>query len=117
MDEITAMLIFFAGVLIRIGIPVLLTVALIWAFGKLDARWKREAALHKSERPALALQVRNSGCWQTRGCSEEGRKRCPAYAQPDLPCWQVFRKDDGRLKERCIGCQVFANAPVPVSGD
>lgn len=117
MDELTTIFIFFAGVLVRIGIPVALTVALIWVFGQLDARWKREAALHQGERPALASQVRNSGCWQYQGCSEENRKRCPAYAQLDMPCWQVFRKEDGRLKERCIGCQVFANAPVPVSGD
>ena len=115
MDELMATFIVFTGVLLRIGIPVALTVALIWAFGQLDARWKREAALHGYERPRV--KVSNSGCWQVHGCSEENRKRCPAYAQLDMPCWQVFRKEDGRLKEKCLGCQIFANAPVPVSGD
>jgi hypothetical protein len=117
MDEITTLIVFFAGVLLRIGIPVALTIVLIWAFAKLDARWKREAALHASERPASAIQARNTGCWKVHGCSEEGRKRCPAYNRLDLPCWQVFRREDGQLKERCLGCQVFANAPLPVSGD
>lgn len=117
MDELMTGLILLTGVLIRIGIPVALTVGLIWVFGQLDARWKREGALSKHERTSPAFQVSNSGCWKYHNCSEEGRKRCPAYAQLDKPCWQVFRSTDGRLKERCIGCQVFANAPVPVSGD
>jgi hypothetical protein len=115
MDELLTIIIFLAGVLVRIGIPVAITVGLIWLFRQLDARWKRDAALGKRSAPAYA--VGNSGCWEVHGCSEENRKRCPAYAQLDTPCWQVFRKEDGRLKERCIGCQVFASAPVPVSGD
>jgi hypothetical protein len=117
MDEVMTILIFLAGVLLRIGIPVALTVLLIWAFAQLDARWKREAALHPSDRPSPALRVGNTGCWETRGCLEKDRKRCPAYAHLDMPCWQAYRREDGRLKERCLGCPVFANAPVPVSGD
>lgn len=114
MDETMTFLSFFIGVVLRIGVPVALTLVLIWVFGQLDARWKRDAALHKSVRPSLASQVHNTGCWEYNRCSEEGRSRCPAYAQPELPCWQVFRKNDGQLQERCLGCGVFAHAPVPV---
>jgi hypothetical protein len=27
----------------------------------------------------------------------------------------VFRNRDGRLQERCIGCDVFRHSPVPVT--
>lgn len=114
MEELMPIFTLFIGVLLRVGVPVVLTLALILVFKYFDALWKRDAALRKSERPLLSTQVRNTGCWEVNGCSEEGRSRCPAYANPDIPCWQVFRNKNGQLKERCLGCGVFAHAPVPV---
>ena len=98
---------FFLGVLLRLGIPVGVTVLLLVWLHRLDKRWQKEA---------LALPVVPAGkpCWEIKGCSEEKKKACPAAAQAKTPCWQVFRTKDGVMKEACLGCDVFRRAPVPV---
>jgi hypothetical protein len=104
MDSI---LTFFLGILLRIGLPVSVTALVFLLLRRLDDRWQKEA---------LAIPVISSQrpCWETRGCSEEKRKDCPAFAHSKNPCWQVFRTPNGLLKEECLGCDVFRLAPVPV---
>lgn len=100
------------GILLRIGIPVAITAILVYLFTRLDKHWQKEAERSQTVMtPALA---RNYGCWDINGCSEEAKKRCRAYANPDSPCWQVYRTKNGQLQERCLGCKVFKEAPVPV---
>ncbi len=98
---------FILGVLIRLGIPVAVTVLALVLLHQLDRRWKNEA---------LALPVIPSGkrCWEIKGCSDEKKKNCPAFARQNEPCWQVFRSKNGLMKETCVGCEVFRRAPVPV---
>ena len=98
---------FFLGVLLRLGIPVIVTVLLLVWLHRLDKRWQKEA---------LAVPVVPAGtpCWEIKGCPEEKKKTCPAAAQTKMPCWQVFRTKDGVMKEACLGCDVFRRAPVPV---
>lgn len=99
------------GLFIRVGIPIVLTVFVVYGLRKLDERWKREAAGDKIP----VVQARNIGCWKINNCAPENFSRCAAYANPDKPCWQVFRQADGHLQERCLLCQVFRRSPVPVS--
>jgi hypothetical protein len=98
---------FLLGVLLRLGIPITVTVLLLALLHRLDRRWQKEA---------LALPVVPAGkpCWKIMGCSEEKKRNCPAVAQPEIPCWQVFRTKDGVMKETCLGCDVFRQAPLPV---
>ena len=98
---------FLLGVLLRLGIPIAVTVLVLLLLHRLDKRWQAQA---------LALPVVPAGkpCWEIKGCSEEKKKNCPAMAQPKAPCWQVFRTRDGVMKETCLGCDVFRQAPVPV---
>jgi hypothetical protein len=102
------------GILIRLGIPLALTVLLVnWQQG-LDRRWqeeaKREVELQKVKVPLAS----NTGCWNLKGCSEESKAKCQAFRHQEVPCWQLFRSPKGLLQEKCIGCQVFKEAPVPV---
>lgn len=108
-NEVAAVLV---GLLIRFGIPIGLTVLLVWALSKLDAHWRAEAEARKVRTSALGADVRQVRCWETRDCAPEQRQDCPAYHEPELPCWQVFRVRDGRLQEACFGCGVFREAPV-----
>ncbi len=103
-----AVLAFVLGLLVRIGIPVAVTALIFFLLRRLDERWQKEA---------LAIPVISSQrpCWETKGCSEQKRKDCPAFAQPNIPCWQVFRTKNGLLREECLGCDVFRLAPSPVS--
>jgi hypothetical protein len=99
---------FVLGLLLRIGIPVAVTALIFFLLRRLDERWQKEA---------LAIPVISSSersCWEVKSCSEEKRKNCPASAQPNIPCWQVFRTKNGLLREECLECEVFRLAPVPV---
>jgi len=102
-----AVLNFILGLLLRIGLPVLVTVGIFYLLRRLDERWQAEA------RSLPVLNVARTPCWEARDCPEEKQKSCPAYAQSDTPCWQVFRAKDGVLKEACLGCDVFRQARVP----
>jgi hypothetical protein len=39
-------------------------------------------------------------------------ENCQA-AKSSLPCWQAKRQPNGYLKEDCLACPVFLEAPVP----
>jgi hypothetical protein len=101
------------GLLVRFGLPILGTVLVIWFFRRLDAHWQAEAARQLHMGTPVALADREP-CWDQRHCSPEMRNNCRAYLQQGIPCWQLFRAEDGRLKEACLGCEVFRKAPVPV---
>lgn len=98
-------------VLLRVALPIAVTIAFILVFRWLDERWKKEADLADSK----LVQVGNIGCWDINKCPEEQRAKCTAYINPNKPCWQVFRDKNGRLQERCIGCDIFRHAPVPLT--
>ena len=111
MDELITTLVVVLGVLLRVAIPIAVTFTFIRLLKWLDERWQQEADLKST----TAVKAGNIGCWDVNNCSEELRAGCQAYANPETPCWQVFREKDGRLQERCIGCDIFKHAPVPVT--
>ncbi len=107
--QMNSFLLFLLGILVRIGIPVAVTILVIALLRRLDRRWQKQS---------LALPVIAAGgrpCWEAKGCSQEKRKGCPAATNPDVPCWQIFRSRNGALREDCLGCDVFRQAPVPAS--
>ncbi len=95
------------GLLIRLGIPLAVTAAILAILYAFDKRWQKQAQ---------ALPVIPSGkpCWEVKGCSEEAKRNCPAAAQPNVPCWYVFRTRNGVMKEVCLECEVFRRAPAPI---
>jgi hypothetical protein len=110
MEALNVIITVIVGLLVRFGIPIALTVILVYLLRRLDERWQAEA---KRELLALPL-ARNIGCWDVKNCSPEQRQKCSAYSHPDSPCWQHFRDQQGALQERCLGCDVFRQAPVPL---
>ena len=111
MDELITTVAIIVGVLLRVAIPLAVTFTFIRLLKWLDERWQQEADL----KGVTVVQAGNIGCWEVNNCPEEQLAGCRAYANPDKPCWQVFREKDGRLQERCIGCDIFKHAPVPVT--
>lgn len=105
METFTSLLAIFAGLLLRLAIPIAGTVLLIYALRKLDAHWQAEAKL-------APVHVEKIECWKVKGCSEEQRRNCIGAASP-LPCWQAYRQPNGYLQEKCISCDVFVSAPIP----
>ena len=110
MEALNALLTVIIGLLIRFGLPIILTVILVYLLKRLDERWQAEARRELLEVP----MVRNTGCWDVKNCTPEQRKSCSAYSHPETPCWQHFRDKQGALQDRCLGCDVFRQAPIPV---
>jgi hypothetical protein len=93
------------GLTLRLAIPILLTVLVVQILARLDRHWRAEA-----ERGPV--QVEKPRCWKTKGCSPAQRKACLGFASP-LPCWQAFRLPSGYLDQKCLGCPVLVQAPLP----
>ncbi len=95
------------GILLRLGVPILLTFLFAMFLKWLDRRWQEEAELDKS----IALTVSQNGserrpCWDIHNCPDNLKKNCKAYANPAVPCWEVFRVN-GRLKPACQDCKAL----------
>jgi hypothetical protein len=105
MHDTSAALAVLIGLGLRIAIPVLMTVLAVFALARLDRHWQSEAG---SDSPAIAKPE----CWKTQRCSSAKRRDCPGYTSA-LPCWQVFRRSNGYLNQRCLVCPVLVAAPAP----
>ena len=106
METLTSILTVIAGLFLRLAIPIAGTLLLVYVLHKLDAHWQAEA----ERTPVIIEKVE---CWKVKGCSEEQRKNCMGAISP-LPCWQAQRQPNGYLQEKCLSCEVFITAPVPV---
>lgn len=109
METITPLLTVITGFTLRLAIPIAITAIAIYFLRRLDMRWQAEA-----KEQLLAPTVEKPKCWVINNCSAEMRESCPGY-QSEQPCWQAFRDENGYLQERCLGCDVFLNAPIPVN--
>lgn len=115
MDQLSDIAALLLGLLLRYGVPIGITAFLAWLLTRFDARWQEQADRRRKPLQTLGAEVRQVRCWETTECSRDQREKCPAYAKPSVPCWQVFRRRDARLKEACFTCQVFLEAPVPTT--
>jgi hypothetical protein len=102
------------GLVLRIGIPVAITILVFYWLNRMDQRWQEESEKEQNSIQVLNHVSGNTRCWETRRCSEESKSKCPAFQKQGTPCWQVFRRSNGVLKEQCMGCKVFQDAPVPI---
>ena len=107
MEAITPLLAVITGFAIRLAVPILITAVAIHFLKRLDTRWQAEA-----EEQLLLQPVEKIKCWEIKGCTAEKRATCAGYLS-NQPCWQAFREENGHLKERCLGCDIFRESPVP----
>jgi len=105
MNSTAAALAVLIGLAVRLAVPILITVLVVFALGRLDRHWRTEAE-------NMPLKVEKPRCWKTQGCTAAQRKACAGFLSP-LPCWQVFRLPSGYLDEKCLGCPVLLQAPLP----
>lgn len=109
MENQTVLLVVLTGLLLRIGVPLAITIIAIMILRKVDARWQTEAEVEAVSQPVL---VEKEQCWEYKECDPEDVKICPAANSP-LPCWQVMRQKNGYLREDCLTCKIFQQAPLP----
>lgn len=106
MEGIHPVVVFLAGVFVRLALPIAVTLAVIHFLRRLDAHWQQEAE------GQIRVQVEKPECWKIKNCPPVQRSSCPAYSSSQ-PCWQVHRLPNGYLNENCLTCNVFQNAPAP----
>ncbi|MCB9158349.1 MAG: hypothetical protein H6644_00560 [Caldilineaceae bacterium] len=107
-----------AGIFVlRLGLPLVVTFGVAWWLRRLDTRWQAEArAAYIADRwgrsdapPAVnAVQTSPTPCWVVRGCTAEDRAACAAHGQPNVPCWVVRLRREGKLPKACLKCELFA---------
>lgn len=116
MENIQSTIVVLLGFLLRLAIPIAITILLVVLLRHFDKRWQVSA-----ETKAFAgLKPRNPGCWDVKHCSAEQRATCHAYAHPDTPCWQIKRNSQGLLQQECLVCKIFNDAvpaTVSIGGD
>jgi hypothetical protein len=108
MDALYSVLAILIGLILRLVLPIAITIIAIYFLRKLDTHWQVEAE-HELHVPANKVE-----CWDVKHCPIEQRKECPAFTSP-LACWQVNRLPNGYLHEECLTCKVFRNAPPPMA--
>jgi hypothetical protein len=101
---------------VRLAIPLLVTMLIVYALRRLDARWQAEAQQRgegaTAAAPHEALAVSTAPCWQVRRCPPQRRDRCPAYLRPNLNCWAARNQAEGRLPDRCLTCILFKQSQL-----
>jgi hypothetical protein len=139
MEGLTNVLLILALFFLRLGVPILVTVAIGYGLCKLDAKWRSEAereargeagvrtdeimpqlagqpmAIRLPEAvPASMFAVAGGApCWDVKGCSEAMRANCAAFRQPAVPCWQARTQAEGRLPAPCKSCHLYSPVMVP----
>jgi hypothetical protein len=103
----TSILVVLTSIFIRIALPLLLMIGLVYLLRRLDAHWQ-EQALYIQKLEARGAQEHT---WELKACSIEGMAHSPALHSSE-PCWQVFRKSNGYIHEECLRCKVFGATPV-----
>lgn len=109
METIAAIFALCFGLLMRLALPIAVTIVAVYLLQKLDAHWQTQA---EAELEAQAARIERLECWKIKGCPPEQRQTCPAFMSTKS-CWQVYRRPNGYLLEGCLTCKVFLNAPIP----
>ena len=107
MEWLNSLLVVLAGLFLRLAIPIAITLLAVYILHKVDVRWQEEAA----QVPPV-VDVPKIACWTIKNCPANQRTDCPSPTSSE-PCWQAHRLSNGYLREECIRCPVFRQAPIP----
>lgn len=114
MNELAITAAVILGILLRFGIPIVITFGFAWLLRKLDEKWRAEAevevseAKYKTQQKALLEMWLQKPCWEVNNCPQEVLANCKAYQQSNLPCWEVFRAN-GNYSASCKECNYRKN--------
>jgi len=109
MELLTSLMALAGGVLLRLVLPAAVTITAVHFLRRLDARWQAQGQIRSRVASSAAV---GPACWELMGCPDERRLHCPASVSGG-PCWQAFRSADGALRESCLVCRIFLQAPIP----
>jgi hypothetical protein len=116
MDGIGDVAVIAGMFILRLGVPLAITLAIGYLLLRLDRKWQAEAwaewessQLEQKEQagqaaPLMAGQL----CCDLKECSQAVREQCPAFKRPNIPCWLARRRAEGRLPAACYDCEFFS---------
>lgn len=96
---------------VRIGIPVVITLALgYWLENKLKPHDEEDAT--SQQRVQLSVRATRSKviqlhCWDMCRCPQARRAACAACRHPDLPCWLALQVDGEKVRQECFTCFLY----------
>ena len=112
MNELLEPLAIIGLFLLRLAVPLAITLIIGYPLHRLDARWESEIQSHPdtvaTKEPAAVQQP----CWEDKGCSARRRSRCPACRLTDIPCWLARLRVENRLPAECSACVRFTSGTV-----
>lgn len=103
--------------ILRIGVPLAITLGVGYWLRRLDKKWQAEAASRQAtalaqreierQPSARIIEPPKEPCWQMHQCPEATRDCCPAFLNTRVPCWMARYLTGGRLPAKCYGCALF----------
>jgi len=91
------------GFILRLGIPILITLLICWGLKRLDAHWQRQEANERFQQ----MPVSQHTCWNIRNCPPEKKNSCTVYQSGfQTPCWEQCSQD-GLMQPACLKCVVW----------
>ena len=113
MDAFIITLGLILGFIVRLGIPVGITLLLSWGLKRLDAKWRAEALAEAQQNNAVFAKPSEAylagPCWTIIDCAPAKRESCPVYQSPEMPCWE-YRRTNGTYAKTCTTCTVWQQA-------
>ncbi|OGO16816.1 MAG: hypothetical protein A2Z14_07115 [Chloroflexi bacterium RBG_16_48_8] len=93
---------YLAGLFLRFGVPLGLTIILTWLLRNLDLHWLEQADDTRENETIEEAQL-SEACWVVHNLSSDDG-RC---ADLQEPCWRVRLRFEGNLSNQCLDCQFF----------
>lgn len=93
---------YLAGLFLRFGVPLGLTIFLAWLLRNLDLHWLEEVTGERRDEK-IDLRQEPQGCWIIHNLPQE------KSLSHDLQeaCWKVRMGFEGVLPDQCLDCQYF----------
>ncbi len=112
--ELEGILAVIIGIILRFGLPLLITALIVVALKRVDASWQAEIDERRIQ-SLKGMEVEQVQCWTISSCPEIKREECVAYQIRSVPCWQHFRNGRGELREDCLECEIFRITPITIA--
>ncbi len=131
MSPVTEILYIVGLFVLRLGIPLAIILVIAYFLRRLDTKWEDEARSEQEagrvtreveEKEAVsvplahmpspapipaALDSYGKPCWEIKDCDPIAVEQCPAHQNPNIPCWQARREEEGKIPLECYHCELF----------
>ncbi len=96
------------GFLVRIAVPIAITLALgYWLEKKLSPAEEKDEVAQVKRSTVKNPKIIQLHCWDLKRCPSTQRAACAACQHPDLPCWLALQVAGEEVREQCFTCALY----------